>query len=132
MSPFVPVTQVKTWKGKISASNAGYNLKEYCDVDEMLKIEKPDILVVIIVSRNVILLKEGSFCWDSCICDKPIATNIADLNDLYRTATKTNSNIWAMHTTRYDPHFYSIRQLIQDGAIGKVRMVNCQSHIALV
>ena len=41
----VTVTQVKHGKIKSSASNAGYNLKE-CLMLMMLKIEKPDILIV--------------------------------------------------------------------------------------
>ncbi len=119
-------------KVKSSASNAGYNLKEYCDVDEMLKIEKPDILVVDNrFTERYPVEKKALSAGIHVYADKPIATNIADLNDLYRTATKTNSTIWAMHTTRYDPHFYTIRQLIQDGAIGKVRMVNCQKSYRL-
>ena len=31
-----------------------------------------------------------------------------------------------MHTTRYEPHYYTVRQLIQEGAIGRVRMVSAK------
>lgn len=115
-----------------AAYKKGTTLLQYSSLDEMLHTEKPDILVVDnIFAERYPVLKKALSAGIHVYADKPIATNLSDLMDLYNTAKQTGSVLWAMHTTRYDPHFCTAMHLIQSGAIGKVRMVNCQKSYRL-
>lgn len=114
------------------ANDRGITLKEYPNLDEMLDSEKPDILVVDNrFAERYPVEKKALSLGIHVYTDKPIATNLSDLNDLYKTAKETGRLLWAMHTTRYDPHFYTVMRLVQEGVIGKVRMVNCQKSYRL-
>lgn len=114
------------------ASEKGISLLQYSNLDEMIDAEKPDILVVDnLFAERYPVEKKALSAGIHVYADKPIATNLSDLKDLYKTAMETGSQIWGMHTTRYDPHYHTVRQLIQKGVIGKVRMVNCQKSYRL-
>ncbi|WP_252891853.1 Gfo/Idh/MocA family protein [Thermoclostridium stercorarium] len=115
-----------------TAKKLGITLLQYSCLDEMLDAEKPDILVVDnrFAERYPVETK-ALLAGIHVYADKPIATNLSDLFDLYKTVRETGKHLWAMHTTRYELHFYTVRQLILNGAIGKVRMVNCQKSYRL-
>ncbi|NLM09954.1 MAG: Gfo/Idh/MocA family oxidoreductase [Clostridiaceae bacterium] len=115
-----------------TSNKYGITLTQYSSLDEMLDSEKPDILVVDNrFAERYPVEKKALLAGIHVYADKPIATNLSELNDLYKTAKETGSQLWAMHTTRYEPHYYTVRQLIQEGAIGRVRMVNCQKSYRL-
>jgi len=115
-----------------AANKNGITLFQYSCLDEMIDIEKPDILVVDNrFAERYPVEKKALLAGIHVYADKPIATNLSELSDLFRTAKETGRCLWAMHTTRYDSHYYTVRKLIQNGAIGKVRMVNCQKSYKL-
>jgi len=119
-------------KFHMAANKLGITLQQYSDIDEMLDSEKPDILVVDnIFAERFPVEKKALSAGIHVYADKPVATNLSDLYELYKTAEEHRSILWAMHTTRYDPHFYTAMKLIQNGAIGKVRLVNCQKSYRL-
>ncbi len=53
-------------------------------------------------------------------CEKPLATTIDDITDLVRMSEKAQSRIMIGFTLRYSQHYHKIRELVQNGAIGKL------------
>lgn len=114
------------------AGTVGCHLNEYSNLSEMLHAEKPDILVVDNrFAEHVHAEKMALSLGIHVYTDKPVATTIEELDELRCCAEKTGTHLWAMHTTRYDPWYHTAKLLVQQGAIGKVRMVNCQKSYRL-
>jgi len=106
--------------------------RAYTDLEEMLLAEKPDILVVDNrfaerCAPEKLALEMGCHVY----ADKPIAIREAELLDLYETVKKTGKQLWAMDTVRYDAWYYTAKKVVNSGAIGKIRMVNCQKSYRL-
>lgn len=114
------------------ALDSGSHLVRYNQLNEMLDAEKPDILVVDnLFAERFPAEKEALSRGIHVYTDKPAATSFKDLENLYHIAVKNNAIIWAMHTIRYESSFYTAKLLIEQGVIGKVRMVNCQKSYRL-
>lgn len=100
--------------------------------EEMLSAGKPDILVV-----------DTMFCQHSkwtewalnngihVYCEKPLATEPEALHSLSMTAKQSAASLWGILPTRYMPWFYTAKQLIDQGAIGKIRMFQGQKSYKL-
>ena len=104
----------------------------YPDYCEMLDKEKPDICVVDNVfykhkDAAVASLSRGIPTY----CEKPLAMDLQGLGQVEAAAGKTGVLLWAMQTARYDPWFYTAYQLIKQGAIGDVLMLNAQKSYRL-
>ncbi|MDO5422645.1 MAG: Gfo/Idh/MocA family oxidoreductase [Eubacteriales bacterium] len=107
-------------------------LKEYQELTEMLDQEKPDILVVDNrFAQRFAPEKEALLRGIHVYADKPIAIREEELKELYACVKASGRHLWAMDTVRYDPWYYTAKKLIDQGEIGKVRMVNCQKSYRL-
>ncbi len=114
------------------ARDAGASMKEYQNLEDMLNAEKPDILVV-----DNRFAEHGSAAGEALkrginvFVDKPVTTDGEELMSLYKLAKQNGTLLWAMNTVRYDPWYYTARLLIEQGEIGRVRMVNCRKSYKL-
>lgn len=55
------------------------------------------------------------------LCEKPMAPTMGQARAMHQAATKADVQLSFCHQRRFDPQFVRARQLIRDGAIGKVR-----------
>lgn len=107
-------------------------MKEYEELDQMLEEEKPDILVVDNrFAQRYLPEKKAIQKGIHVYADKPIGMSEKELEDLYKEVKKSRKLLWAMDTVRYDAWYYTAKRLVDSGAIGKVRMVNCQKSYRL-
>lgn len=107
-------------------------MKRYESLEEMLDAENPDILVVDNrFSERYGAEYEATSRGIHVYADKPIAVDLTDLKKLYQCVKEQGTVLWAMDTVRYDPWYYTAWNLIKKGAVGKVRMVNCQKSYRL-
>ena len=107
-------------------------MTEYNSLETMLDSEQPDILVVDNrFSERYVPEKTAILKGIHVYADKPIGMTEEELNDLYAEVKKSGKYLWAMDTVRYDAWYYTARKLVEKGAIGKVRMVNCQKSYRL-
>jgi predicted dehydrogenase len=61
-------------------------------------------------------------------CEKPLATTLADADQMI-AAVERNRTIFSVdHTRRWDPYFHRVKELIDAGAIGTVRTVVGTMH----
>ena len=105
----------------------GYNPRVYADYRELLDQEKPDIAVVSTLfgvcadisieclHRNIHVMSE-----------KPVAATLIELDELEKAAKNSKAVFCAMHFLRHHPAFYTAGELIKDGCIGQVRLINVQ------
>ncbi len=110
-----------------SLKNFGSNPKVYDDYREMLAKEKIDIAVVDPFYGDharcaIAALEAGCHVF----CEKPVATNMEDFIALKEAWQKSGKEFTAMLNYRYNGSFYKAWQLIQEGAIGEVRLLNGQ------
>jgi len=115
-----------------AVSKINQNVKVYEDYIKMLDEQKPDIGVVNCffgdhakVSAEV--LKRGIHLFT----EKPVATNMEDLNMLKELFAKSGVKMAAMFGIRYKPWFLTARDLIEKGAIGEIRLMNAQKSYKL-
>lgn len=105
---------------------------EYPDYQSMARAVHPDILVVDgqfcdHASMTIWALKQGMHVY----CDKPLALSLDELEQVRAAAAAAPGLLWAMQTARYDPWFYTAKQLIDAGAIGEVRLLSAQKSYRL-
>jgi predicted dehydrogenase len=61
--------------------------------------------------------------------EKPLAITIADCDTILRTARQSGARLYVGHNMRHAPVVVQMRQLIQDGAIGRVRAIWCRHFV---
>lgn len=116
--------------GKLT--QAGYVPRVYGDYREMLSAEKPDVAIVdnyYAEHARVILDAFAAGC--HVLSDKPAASSLQELEQVETAWKKAGTCFAAMFTYRYDGAFYRAWQLVQEGAIGKVRLINTQKSYKL-
>lgn len=57
------------------------------------------------------------------ICDKPMCTNPAEMEEICRLAETTGRSVFMMLDLRYNPNVLAAKQQIEQGAIGKVHNI---------
>ena len=98
----------------------------------MTEAEHPDVLVV-----------DGLFCDHEemtlyalasnihVYCDKPLSLTLEGLKRIEQAASQSSAVLWAMQTARYDPWFYTAKCLIDEGAIGDIRLLSARKSYRL-
>lgn len=118
-------------------SKRGSTPKLYSDALRMLDEERPDIVIVNSrMDKNAFFSIEAMKRGASVFCEKPAATELADLDRLiraYNTAKTEKANIVyaSMFGITFEPPFYTARCAIERGAIGEVRLAQAQKSYKL-
>ncbi len=104
----------------------------YDSYEKMLDCENPDLVVI-----------DGRFCDHGPMAaealrrnihvytDKPLATSEEDFLNLQEAQKKSRARVFAMMTMRYEDSYYTAREMVRSGAVGKVRMLNGQKSYRL-
>ena len=62
-------------------------------------------------------------------CEKPLATTIADCDDVLRTAYESRTRLYVGHNMRHMPVVRQLRDVVTSGRIGTVRSVWCRHFV---
>ncbi|MGX7048641.1 dehydrogenase [Lactococcus piscium] len=62
------------------------------------------------------------------ICEKPVAMNVAELDDILAVAKETGNTFMVHQNRRWDPDFLVIRDLYQTGQIGDLFQIESRVH----
>ncbi|MEM7030196.1 MAG: Gfo/Idh/MocA family oxidoreductase [Chloroflexota bacterium] len=103
-----------------------YNLKEYDDIEKMIKAEKPDIVHMVIrpddrVGRMGLISKLGV---PMCTVEKPIATHVRDWQELVKLEAQSDTKFGICHQFRWQPHMVKCREALQSGTLGEVKFLD--------
>ncbi len=98
-----------------------YDSKAYTDYKEMLKDPSLDAIIVAATNTThaemtIAALEAGKHV----MCEKPMATNLADARKMIETAEKTGKKLMLAHNQRLEPATRKAREMIQSGRLGKV------------
>lgn len=101
------------------------DLKVYKDFRAMLDQEQIDILLVATPDdKHAFIVAEAAERGvPAILCEKPLATTLADADRMIAAVEKSGSLLSIEHTRRWDPFFHRARQLIDAGTIGEVKTI---------
>ena len=103
-----------------------YNVQNtYNDLRQMLEKQQPDILVVATwPSSHLKNVLEAVRCGiKGILVEKPIAVNTSQLEQMIQVTERANINLMEAFMYRHHPLTLSVKQKIEEGAIGDVRYV---------
>ncbi len=110
----------------------GIRPKKYCDYERMLDMEKPDIAVTACYFKDHARVSMNALGHGiNVFSEKPLATTMEDLESLKKAYDRSNAKLCAMFGLRYTPWFLTAKKSIDDGVIGKVRLMNAQKSYKL-
>ncbi len=102
----------------------------YTDYNAMLKEADFDILVVATPDRTHADVAVRAFeAGKHVICEKPLATCVADCDRMIAAAEANGRWIRAAQNMRYGPYFQKVKAMIDDGWIGNLKAVTFEEQL---
>lgn len=94
-------------------------------LEEMLQQLKPEVLSVctpnyLHAPHTIAGLQAGAHV----ICEKPMAISSGQSTAMMQAAAETGKTIFVVKQNRYNPPVQAVRQLLQDGSLGRIFVVN--------
>jgi UDP-N-acetylglucosamine 3-dehydrogenase len=101
------------------------DVRLYTDYQEMLRKEQPDLVSVVtpdhLHADITVAAAEGGA--KAILCEKPIATTLADADRMIEAAKANGVLLSIEHTRRWSPIFQKARELARQGDLGQLRSV---------
>jgi predicted dehydrogenase len=110
----------------------GFSPDVFADYEEML-IKSPAVVVIIDgpfqshAKMASSALKKGYHVY----CEKPVALELNELNELYDTWQKSGKRLTAMMNIRANPAFWTAAKTVHQGGIGAVRNITARKSYKL-
>jgi predicted dehydrogenase len=103
-------------------------LRVYDDYQELLERERPDIVSVVIPDHlhTAPVLAAIEFGARGIFCEKPLATSVAEADQIVAAGASSGVPICVDHTRRWMPEFVEARRLVRSGAIGRLSQIVLQ------
>jgi len=101
------------------------DLHYYTDYREMLETEQPDLISVVTPDHlhGDITVDAANGSTRAILCEKPIATTLADADRMIAAAEANNVLLSIEHTRRWSPTFLKARDIVRSGELGPLRTV---------
>lgn len=108
------------------AEAADYHPQHFTDYREMLEVAKPDIVSVGVwhtghAPMTIAAAASGSV--KAILCEKPMADSLIAAQNMLMVCDRYDVKLIIGHQRRFLPAYTLARQLIEDGAIGDVRLI---------
>lgn len=111
---------------RLAAFGQKYKIDQlYTDFQQMLDSEKVDVLVVATWtdSHKDIVTAAARKKVRVIVCEKPMALHSRDCLTMVQACKKNNCHLIINHERRYDPLYRSLKKMLENKVIGKVRTV---------
>ncbi len=110
-------------QGRRDRFNQKFNgVRTYEDWRELLEVEKPDIISI--ATNTPYHVEIGIACAENgvkaILCEKPIATNLSDADELLDVCKKNKTILAINHSRRWHPLWRKCRDEIKSGIIGDI------------
>lgn len=101
------------------------SLNDYEDYCEMLDAERPDIVSVVTGDHlhADIVVEAADRKTPIILCEKPIATTLADADRMIDAAERNGSLLTVEHSRRWHPSYLKAREIIRSGELGEARTI---------
>lgn len=104
---------------------SGITLYDIQDFDRMLEEQQPDCLIVTSIDRtHHKYIKKALERGIDVISEKPMTTDAAKCQEILDAVAANDAELRVSFNYRYAPHNTKVRELIRDGAIGKINQVH--------
>lgn len=118
--------RAKEYAERFGAQHYGTDYRPYLD-DPAVDI----VIIATYTNTHFPLTKECLEHHKNVICEKPIATNLEDAKEYVRLVKNSDCKVTVSYVLRYNSSYRKIKQLIDAGEIGELRMIRMsQSHKA--
>ena len=97
----------------------------YVDYREMFEEERPDLVSVATSDHlHADITVDAAKCGARAVlCEKPIATTLADADRMIAAAEANDVLLSIEHTRRWDPRYQKARELVRSGEFGSLRTI---------
>jgi predicted dehydrogenase len=93
----------------------------YTDYQELIRHQDLDAIVIATPDDLHYEMTMAALDYDHHIlCEKPMAMNVQDAMEMYQKAEPKGIKHMVLFTWRWQPHFRYLKQLVDEGAIGRV------------
>ncbi|QRZ91869.1 Gfo/Idh/MocA family oxidoreductase [Bacillus sp. LJBS06] len=98
--------------------------------DEMMRVSKPDIVIVAGRDDTHVTYIVKSLQWNTdVITEKPMVTTVQDANRVLEAEAKSEGKVTVAFNYRYSPFHRKIKEMILEGKIGRVTSVDLNWYI---
>ncbi|MBL7764508.1 MAG: Gfo/Idh/MocA family oxidoreductase [Chitinophagaceae bacterium] len=123
--PEAELTAVCDVPGKDFGHSLPSGVTKYSSLEEMLNHEKPDVLNVCTPNylhhtHTITGLQHAAHI----VCEKPMAISSKACDEMIKAASLNNRTIFVVKQNRYNEPVQAVKQLIQQGSLGRIFMVN--------
>jgi predicted dehydrogenase len=106
-----------------------FNCRTYAALNELLKDSNVELVVIATPSNfhadnTIKALRAGK----AVICEKPMATTLADADLMLKEAKKTGSLLTVFQNYRYMTGFLKIKEIIDSGKLGRIVLIKMTWH----
>jgi predicted dehydrogenase len=106
-----------------------FRCKAYSDFDSLIRDEEVELLVVATPShlhapQAIEALKAGKHV----VCEKPMATSLAEADEMIKTARESERILTVFQNKRYTPDFLKVREIVRSGKLGRIVLVKIHLH----
>lgn len=113
------------WQAKVPGA------RFYADHHELLAAERPQAVIItspdgLHADQACAALEAGAAVY----CEKPLAILAEDADRILATARRCGGRLYVGHNMRHFPCIKAMKQLIDDGAIGRVQAAWCRHFIS--
>ncbi|MBQ1202855.1 MAG: Gfo/Idh/MocA family oxidoreductase [Loktanella sp.] len=120
------IETAKSFAARFEAESYGTDYRPYLD-DPRVEI----VIIATYTDTHFPIMRDCILHGKHVICEKPIATCLDDAREFVRLVKSSNCKVSVSHVLRYNRSYRKIKELIDAGEIGDLRMVRMnQSHRA--
>ena len=127
MRGFDDVELIATWddneeRGRKAAQEYGLDFRS--DPDEVIKDPNVDAVIITMeTNRHVEFVERAAAAGKHILCQKPMATTLEDCNRIIAAVRTSGVKFSMAFQMRHDPVNKKIKELLDQGAVGKVAVV---------
>lgn len=99
----------------------------YTDAEEMLRVEKPDIVSVATPNKfhktlSIAAMETGAHV----LCEKPMAMNAAEAEEMLAVSRKTGRRLMINFSFRFTPQSWQLKKEVESGILGDIYFARTQ------
>jgi len=106
-----------------------FGCRVYSDFNSLIRDEEVELVVVATPShlhapQTIEALKSGK----NVVCEKPMATSLAEADEMIRTAKESGRILTVFQNKRYSPDFLRVKEIVRSGKLGRIVLVKILLH----
>jgi len=101
-----------------------FGCRTYDSIEALLQDKKVDMVAVATFNKDhpahaIAAMKAGKHV----LCEKPMATNVAEADEMIRVRDETKRVLTFNHCSRYSPDFQTVQDVLRSGKLGEILQI---------